>query len=160
MARYRAGYDLDFGTRGSERGGRTHLDVGSHGYDRGLRRPEYRSEGYRRPWAGGYRDEYQGGSEGIAMRTTGRSVGVRDEMQERGGYGPRYGRDYGRTGGGHPDLSHRIRYGTDYDTRPEDFRPRYSPVGGMAPAMGGEYKYRGDRAWPYDRWFNEWSRRF
>jgi hypothetical protein len=41
-------------------------------------------------------------------------------------------------------------------------RPRYRPIGGVHPAMGGEYKYRGAShpGTGYDGWYNRRTRWF
>jgi hypothetical protein len=92
MARYRAGYEDDYGLRdfGSHR---PRHDVGSRGYDRGYLHGGQRGA-FERPWVGGYREGYQGGSGGIGVNTSGTgSAWVRGE----GGAGTRgYGLDYGR----------------------------------------------------------------
>ena len=69
MARFRAGYEADYGLRDFD-SHRPRYDVGSRGYDRGYRqRLDTFGSGYTRPWTGGYHEGYQGGSEGIAMNT-------------------------------------------------------------------------------------------
>lgn len=174
MARYRAGYERDYGLRDFDNR-RPMLDVGSRGYDRGYRRPGMDREGYDRPWVGGYTEGYQGGSGGIGVDTSGGAMQTQWEQErhrrdyDRAFRTRGYGRDY-RPGGegrgryvrgarGGYDRGHH-GYDREYREDLERNRPRYSPVGGMAPTMGGSYRYRGDRAWPYDRWFNEWSRWF
>ncbi|HEX8271173.1 MAG TPA: hypothetical protein VF615_00900 [Longimicrobiaceae bacterium] len=99
MARFRAGYEADYGLRDFD-SHRPRFDVGSRGYDRGYRqRLDTFGSGYTRPWTGGYHEGYQGGSEGIAMNTapTG-GAWVRGEGAPRtSGYDRdfRAGREYG-----------------------------------------------------------------
>lgn len=98
MARFRAGYERDYGLRDPD-SRRPRFDVGSRGYDRGYRRLDTFGGGYRRPWVGGYHEGYQGGSEGIAVNTgsTG-GAWVRGEGAPwTSGYdrGFRSGREYG-----------------------------------------------------------------
>jgi hypothetical protein len=183
MARYRAGYDLDFGRRDFD-SRRARMDVGSHGYDRGYRRGGFGGGAYERPWVGGYRDGYQGGSGGIGVDTSGRAMEIQWEQErnrrdyDRDFRTRRYGQDYRGGGYGGGEYSGQERggryvrgarggydrgyhgYDREYREDLERNRPRFSPVGGMAPTMGGSYVTRGNRAWPYDRWFNEWSRWF
>ena len=182
MARYRAGYDQDFGLRDFDNR-RPRRDVGSHGYDRG-----YRSGGggrpFDRPWVGGYRDGFQGGSGGIGVGTSGHAMQsnwdwehnghdydptYRDRESYRRSHGGWQGRDAGGSGGverGRYVRGARGGYDTGYHGYDREYRedlernrPRFSPVGGMHPSMGGSYVNRGDRAWP-GGWNNEWSRWF
>jgi len=179
MARYRAGYEADYGFRDFD-SHRPRFDVGSRGYDRGYPRIQSYARD-RRPWVGGYQEGYVGGSEGIAvgaprrggsrsvrydrgLRGAGRPGGyTRREAFDRGDqgyaggggeYDPRYARRGRRPG--RYDLGFRP---TDEDYRRdlERHRPHFTPVGGMNPAMGGiaaiDHGYDGG-------WFNEWSRWF
>lgn len=69
MARFRAGYERDYGLRDFD-SRRPRQDAGSRGYDRDPRgRLDTFGSGYTRPWTGGYHEGYQGGSEGIALNT-------------------------------------------------------------------------------------------
>lgn len=119
-----------------------------------------------RPWVGGYREGYQGGSGGYPVANPG-----------AGGYGgdfaasrpARYGRDFGRTpryGGDYWWIGERAYpQGASYDDAYREFdrqhHPRYSPVGGMYHAMGGEYRYRRPPSPLRDgHWFSDWTRWF
>ncbi|CAN5597729.1 hypothetical protein BH24GEM3_BH24GEM3_02910 [soil metagenome] len=101
-----------------------------------------------RPWVGGYREGYQGGSGGVPTRASGR--------------GGRAGGDLGRTESRAYDYDHgQGSYDRWYREFDAATRPRFSPVGGMHPAMGGSYVRQGERRpLGYDRWFNEWTRWF
>lgn len=137
MARYDRGYDARGGYRGPNwyRGfGRS----GSRGY-RGARGD--------RSGTGGYRPGYPGGSGGIPAP------------------GPRlsgYGDDYWWLG--EHELRRRGAIGP-YDRGYQEFdrqsHPRYSPIGGTYPAMGGRYAYhRPPRPLREDTWFSDWTRWF
>lgn len=189
-------YDEGYGRHG---GWEMRMEDGGHGYDRGYRDPRRGRGGpLERPWVGGYEPGYQGGSEGISVRTTGplyddtrgyardfhergyrrprgappegRGVRMRGSARdldpsfgrgehgdafayqdERGGtgFGGRggtggYGRDfaggYGRDYGGGMRGGRR-GYAREFQNegRPEDYHPRYSPVGGTYAPMGGSY---------------------
>ncbi len=151
MARYDRGYDYRGGYRD------WHIDRGRHyGY---ARRPDmvdgvgrnagrgYRSGPGERPWVGGYREGYQGGSGGIPTSR---------------GLPPEYDRDYWWLG------EHEMRrhpryhqYDRGYQRFDERNHPRYSPVGGTYGAMGGEYAYhRPPRPLRDDTWFSDWTRWF
>ncbi len=183
MARYRAGYETDYGLRDFD-AHRPRFDVGSRGYDRGYPRIESFARD-RRPWVGGYHEGYVGGSEGIAVGAPRRGEGwsgprpsrydhdlrstdrfrreARREAFDRGdqgfaGGGGEYDPRYARSG------RRRGRYDRGYRPTDEDYRrdlerhrPHFTPVGGMSPAMGGiaaiDHGYDGG-------WFNEWSRWF
>lgn len=112
------------------------------------------------PYGADYAGQNRGGGYGD---NPGRQMAAR-----RGGYGRDFG---GRPGGG---------YGRDYDRgmrgggtdehqpfrnegRPEDYHPRYSPVGGTYAPLGGAYSaYRaGQVPRPLqDTWTSEWTRWF
>lgn len=89
-------YDEGYGRHG---GWETRMEHGDHGYDRGYRDPRQGRGGpTERPWVGGYRDGYQGGSGGYAVGTTGPLYGDR-------GYGgdfARHERGYRRPRGARP----------------------------------------------------------
>lgn len=113
------------------------------GYDRGYRGYD---RGYERPWTGGYRPGYQGGSSGIPTRTS----------------APRSGGDYWWLG-----EREMIRNGPPphYDEAYRRFNaqthPRFSPVGGTYHAMGGRFMYdRPPRPLREDTWFSDWTRWF
>lgn len=138
MGRFGRGYDRDAGGRGPSRW-EARGDFGSR-YDRDL--------GYNRPRVGGYDEGY-------------RFASGRGRMGESGAT-PRYGGDYWWLG----EHNHRSRGGSQgYDRTYAEFdrwaRPRYSPVGGMHPAMGGSYlQHRSPRELRDPRWFSEWTRWF
>jgi hypothetical protein len=121
--------------------------TGFRGRERGMRG--------QRPWVGGYRAGYQGGSEGIPVRSPaqGRQGPIwggderRREERAPGGYDTEWG------AAGAEEAYRRFNRAT---------RLRYSPVGGMHPAMGGEYKYRGvsHPGIGYDGWYNRRTRWF
>ena len=151
-------YDRGYRPRGGYRGGEwssPNVDVTGTSYGRG-------SAG-ERPWVGGYRDGYQGGSGGYrtgGFRQGGYDYGYRGDRGGQGG-GRRQGqRDEWWLGGHHPG-----RYDTDYDRQYQEFdrssRPQYSPVGGNYHAMGGSYMYgRPPRPLREDMWFSDWTRWF
>lgn len=205
-------YDEGYGRRG---GWEQRMPEGGRGWDRGYPDPRRGGDPVDRPWVGGYREGYQGGSGGYALGTSGPLYerydafddGARD--RERGYRRPRgrpgrgrpgsgyfvraraggYDADFGGPGGARPGfgrLGHleggRDRgyggdyggsrgggYGRDYDLpfrnegRPEDYHPRYSPVGGIYAPMGGSRAaYRAGhvpRALT-DTWTSEWTRWF
>lgn len=134
MARYDRGYD----TRGGYRGPSWYRGFGRSG-----------SRGYRgvRPRMAGYGPDYPGGSGG--MPTSGpRLSGYGDdywwlgehELRRRGVIGP---------------------YDRGYQEFDRQWHPRYSPVGGTYPAMGGRYAYhRPPRPLREDTWFSDWTRWF
>lgn len=134
MAAYRGGYDRNAGYYGGSGRNLSPRGGGRGGYGE-------------RPWTGGYRRGYQGGSGGIPTGPTPRG----------GGYG---GRDSWWTGG--PD---RGRETSSYDRAYLEFHershPRYSPVGGNYHAMGGSYtRGRMPRPLREDQWFSDWTRWF
>ncbi|HEX2095504.1 MAG TPA: hypothetical protein VHG28_24120 [Longimicrobiaceae bacterium] len=190
MTRYRAGYDLDYGRRAFDnRMGR--LDVGSRGYDRGYLRTfgggEYRRpwvggyhEGYQggsegiamntapsgrayvhgegTPWRAGYDRDYRSGPRygGYGRGNPSIDRGDQGYMGGGGEYDPRYVRG---ARGGYDRGYH--GYDREYREDLERNRPRYSPVGGMNPAMGGSAAMDRGRGRGYDGgWFNRWSRWF
>lgn len=114
----------------------------------GMRGVPYGREGRGdRPWVGGYREGYQGGSGGMPTRGARGAQRVRDywwlgehELRRQGRY---------------------ARYDEAYRRFDEQHRPRYTPVGGMYHAMGGRYAYRRTPG-PLrdDTWFSDWTRWF
>ncbi|HET7322382.1 MAG TPA: hypothetical protein VFI96_07815 [Longimicrobiaceae bacterium] len=106
--------------------------------------PSGRGRRGERPWVGGYQPGYQGGSGAIPTR------GARAE---------RYGDDWWL-------ASHRPgRYGGEYEREYRAFdrqhHPRFSPVGGTYPAMGGRFRYgRLPRPLRDDEWFSDWTHWF
>lgn len=211
-------YDEGYGRHG---GWEMRMEHGDHGYDRGYRDPRQGRGGpAERPWVGGYEPGYQGGSEGISVRTTGpiyndgrgyardfrergyrRPGGVRPDGDrgpmrasardldpsfgrgehgdafaygdQRGGTGSGGGRGGMERGGGY-GRDFRGGYGGEYDRgmrgyarefqnegRPEDYRPRYSPVGGTYAPLGGSYLAgRLPRPLQDARWTSERTRWF
>lgn len=210
-------YDEGYGRHG---GWEMRMEHGDHGYDRGYRDPRQGRGGpAERPWVGGYEPGYQGGSEGISVRTTGplynddrsyardfhergyrRPGGVRpdrgapmrasardlDPSFGRGEHGDAFaygdergGTGFGGSGGGagmNREYGRDFRggYGREYDRgvrgyarefqnegRPEDYRPRYSPVGGTYAPLGGLYPAgRLPRPLQDARWTSERTRWF
>ena len=93
-------YDQGYGRHG---GWEMRMEHGDHGYDRGYRDPRQGRGGpTERPWVGGYEPGYQGGSEGISVRTTGPLYG---------------GRGYGRDFAGHERGYRRPRGAQPVDNR-------------------------------------------
>ncbi len=123
-------------------------------YDRGYDR----ARGYDRPWTGGYRGGFQGGSEGIPAGG-GRRWGTEPARAEEG---RGRGRDLWWLGyHGYAEDYRPGPYDEQYRAFHQRSHPRFSPIGGMYPAMGGEYARRGPRArLSYDRWFSDWTRWF
>lgn len=186
MARFRAGYEGDYGLRDFD-SHRPRFDVGSRGYDRGYRRLETFGSGYQRPWTGGYHEGYQGGSEGIALNTAptggawvrgegsrGRSGYDRDSRYDRGWTRPGSQRgafdrgDQGYAGGGgeyDPGYARRGQARQRGGFRPsdEDYRrdaefdrSRFSPGMGMSGPAAYERAYGRG----YDEgWFDRGRRR-
>ena len=217
-------YDQGYGRHG---GWEMRMEHGDHGYDRGYRDPRQGRGGpAERPWVGGYEPGYQGGSEGISVRTTGplypdrgygRDFGGHERGYRRprgaqppgnrtrvsgrdldpsfgrgehgdafaydderagtdfGGWGGRQGGGgYGRDFGGGYGRDFRDGYGREYgrgmrgyarefqnEGRPEDYRPRYSPVGGTYAPLGGSYLAgRLPRPLQDARWTSERTRWF
>jgi hypothetical protein len=209
-------YDEGYGRHG---GWEMRMEHGDHGYDRGYRDPRQGRGGpMERPWVGGYEPGYQGGSEGISVRTTGPlyddSRGYARDFHERGYRRPRGasaegsrmrasardldpsfgrgehgdgfaypgGRGFGASGGDRGGMSRgggygrdfRGGYGREYDRgmrgyarefqnegRPEDYHPRYSPVGGTYAPLGGSYLAgRLPRPLQDARWTSERTRWF
>ena len=97
-----------------------------------------------RPWVGGYRPGYQGGSGGIP--TGGARRGRGDEWWLGGHHPGGYGGDY---------------YDRAYREFDRQHHPRYSPVGGTYAGMGGSLRYgRTPRPLREDMWFSDWTRWF
>jgi hypothetical protein len=125
-------------------------------YSTGFRGAERGRRG-ERPWVGGYREGFQGGSEGIPVGRPPRrepEAGMREAFERR-----------------RPDEGSRTGYDEGWGTRQSDeayrrfnarTRPRYSPIGGMHPAMGGEFVYGGGqhRGAGYGGWYNRRTRWF
>src|SRR5688572_26262366 len=94
-------YDEGYGRHG---GWEMRMEQGDHGYDRGYRDPRQGRGGpMERPWVGGYEPGYQGGSEGISVRTTGPlyndTRGYARDFHERGYRRPGGVRPEGNRGG-------------------------------------------------------------
>jgi hypothetical protein len=170
MARYDRGYDR------SLRPATGNWARPGGGSRRGFRYDRFTAG--ERPWVDGPFDGYQGGSYGIPVGGGYRGGG---SAGYRGGYDPgyraRYDRDLPRgseRGAGRPgeDLwwlgerafdqeRSRDSYDEAYRRFNEATRPRFSPVGGNYPAMGGEYGYRRPpEPLREERWFSDWTRWF
>jgi hypothetical protein len=172
MARYDRGYDRS--PRPASGDWAT-----PYGSRRGMAPERHRSG--ERPWVGGYRDGYQGGSSGIPVGDRGymdESGGAR--RYDRGFRGERsgYDRGYRAGGGGRPRGGYggdywwlgerafdqdraRSPYDAWYRRFEEENRPRFSPVGGNYHAMGGEYmSRRPPEPLREERWFSDWTRWF
>jgi hypothetical protein len=230
-------YDDGYGRHG---GWEMRMPDGGRGFDRGYAEPRRGADPADRPWVGGYREGFQGGSGGYALRTSGPlyesydAFPGRGQHHERGYRRPRGSEGHGRQGGGYfvraragygdfgargggdrfayedaagdtdfgpgnarpgfGRLGHMGGgrnagggYGVDYgggargydrgmrrgaggydlpfrnEGRPEDYHPRYSPVGGTYAPMGGSRAvYRaGQVPRPLtDTWTSEWTRWF
>lgn len=207
-------YDQGFGR---DDGWETRMPDGRHGWRHGYPDPRRGGGPGNRPWVGGYRAGYQGGSNGYPLRTVGPLHGRYDAFvhgpadHERGfrrprGRGPfaqrEYGRDFrgrarerplfaedgngrfraplGRVFGGRGygrDFFRGMRGGYDRDVRggggydlpfrnaglPEEYHPRYSPIGGTYAPMGGSYAvYRQGHVPPplAETWTSDWTRWF
>lgn len=215
-------YDDGYGRHG---GWEQRMPDGERGFDRGYPNPRRGGDPADRPWVGGYREGFQGGSGGYALRTSGplyESYGGGEEhergyrrprgeqgqrqgngyfVRARAGYGADYGGASGGPGGARPgfgELGHlqggrggydrQMRggggYGRDFgggydrgirgggggydlpfrnEGRPEDYHPRYSPVGGTYAPMGGSYASypAGQVPRPLtDTWTSSWTRWF
>jgi len=227
-------YDEGYERRGGwERG----MPDGGRGWEHGYPDPRERGR-VDRPWVGGYREGYQGGSGGYALRTSGPLYERYDafersgEERERGHRRPRgqeggrgrgggwfvraragYGGDFGlrdagdrsayedpagdtgfgggggarpgfgelgrmrgggygaepRRGGYAREYDRGMRGGADYDLpfrnegRPEDYHPRYSPIGGTYAPMGGSravYPAGHPPRALSDTWTSRWTRWF
>lgn len=144
-------YDRGFRPRGGYSGGDWASPSGGYGGG-GRERPGSR------PWVGGYREGYQGGSGGYS------TGGPSPDRYDRG---MRYDREMQRGArdewwlGGHRAG----RYDQEYDRAYREFdranRPHFSPVGGNYHAMGGTYMYgRPPRPLREDMWFSDWTRWF
>ncbi len=136
----------------------THVRSGSR-YDAGMRAYD-RDTRTGRPWVGGYQQAYQGGSEGIPAGSGRRWGGEPVDAGDRGRRGKR--QDLWWLGYHAYDEQYRGgRYDEQYRRFHEQTRPRFSPIGGMHAAMGGEYaRGRPPRPLAYDRWFSDWTRWF
>lgn len=238
-------YDDGYGRHG---GWEMRMPDGGRGFDRGYPDPRRGADPADRPWVGGYREGFQGGSGGYALRTSGplyeqygayggggdtrergyrRPRGQEGRGRQGGGYFVRaragYGADFGgrgggdrfayedaagdtdfgpgnarpgfgqlgrmsggrNAGGGSYDGGFRPRrggYARDYDRgmrggggrgdddlpfrnegRPEDYHPRYSPVGGTYAPLGGSYSAYPAGQVPrplHDTWTSNWTRWF
>lgn len=244
-------YDEGYGRHG---GWETRMPDGGRGWDGGYPDPRRGGDPADRPWVGGYREGYQGGSGGYALRTSGPlyesyGAGPDRENHERGYRRPRgadggrgrqgggyfvrarangYGADFGGSGdrfayedaaggtdfgpgGARPGFGElgrmrggaRGRYGADFnggaiggghlrgydrgmrggggydrqlrgggggydlpfrnEGRPEDYHPRYSPIGGTYAPMGGSRAVypAGEVPRPLtDTWTSNWTRWF
>jgi hypothetical protein len=175
MARYDRAYDRSLRPRSGD-------PASPYGSRRGMRYD--RKFSGRRPWVGGYTDEYQGGSYGIPVGGSpvggfGDRSGRGYDGGYRGGYdggfrGMRH-RESGREGrGSRPDTGgrdlwwlgerafdhDRESYDDAYRRFNESTRPRFSPVGGNYHAMGGRYLGHPPEQLREERWFSDWTRWF
>lgn len=139
------GYGGDF--RGGQGGAQ------GRGYGGDFR--EGQGGGQGRGQVGSYGGDFREGHGGGQGRGQGGGYGA-DPGRQGGAYGGDYDRGM-RGGGGGYDLPFRNQ------GRPEDYHPRYSPVGGMYAPLGGAYMaYRAGRV-PrplQDTWTSEWTRWF
>jgi hypothetical protein len=167
FVRARAGYGGDFGGRGG--GDRFAYEDAEGGTEFGASdaRPGFGELGHM--GGGRYGADFGGGAaRGGYGRDFARGTGGGGyDRGMRGGGGSGYGRDFGRgTAGGGYDRGMRGG-GGGYDLpfrnegRPEDYHPRYSPVGGTYAPMGGSYA-AGNLPRPLAdaRWTSEWTRWF
>lgn len=84
-----------------------------HGYDQGY---QYRRLRFaERPWVGGYREDFQGGSGGVALGTSGEHL-WREWADQR------YGRDFERLHGRRRPAGQPGGYGRDFVSRGYDYR--------------------------------------
>lgn len=164
-------YDEGYGRHG---GWEMRMPDGGRGFHGGYPRPGGGADAGDRPWVGGYREGYQGGSGGYALRTTGplyEEYEAHDEggpPHERGyrrprgqaGRGPRgrgyfvraragYGGDF-HGGGGDPAAYQDPAADTDYGA--SGARPGFGRLGHLGGGYGGDFRtsgggYGGD----YDR---------
>jgi hypothetical protein len=94
------------------------------------------------------------------------SRGYRDEVRRGGIRGDwarsRYGGDYWWLGERETERNARPRmYDEAYRRFSESHHPRFTPVGGMYPAMGGSYsRHRPPRPLREPMWFSDWTRWF
>lgn len=154
-------YDQGYGRQG---GWETRMPDGGRGWDGGYPDPRRGGDPADRPWVGGYREGYQGGSGGYALRTTGplyESYGAPPE-HERGYRRPR-GADggRGRQGGGYfvraragyggdfagRDQGDRFAYGdaaADTDFGPGNARPGFGELGHLRGGREGGGRYGTD----------------
>jgi hypothetical protein len=155
-----SGYGGDYGGGGNGDRFAYQDPAGDTGFGASNPRPGFGQLGH---LGGGYGGDFRGGQGGDFRGGQGGG--------QRGGYGADYGRQAGarrgayggdyeggmRGGGGGYDLPFRN------EGRPEDYHPRYSPVGGMYAPLGGAYMaYRAGRV-PrplQDTWTSEWTRWF
>jgi hypothetical protein len=135
--------------RNSSGGGGYGRDYMARGYDAPMQRPR----GYDTPMRG-----YPGWRYDAGLR--GSSRGYDAGFGNRGA--GRYGRDYWWLG---ERAMPQARYGSDYDrgyrTFDQQNHPRFSPVGGMYPHVGGGYS-PGSMPRPIREgaWFSDWTRWF
>ncbi|HYW13431.1 MAG TPA: hypothetical protein VE871_15835, partial [Longimicrobium sp.] len=135
------GYDQGYGRHG---GWEMRMPNGGRGWDGGYPDPQ-RDGGapVDRPWVGGYREGFQGGSGGYALRTTGplyERYGASAEGSpdhERGVRRPRGSQGRGQQGRGY-FVRARAGYGSDFGARDEGDRFAYGDAqGGTDFGAGG-----------------------
>ena len=150
-------YDDGYGRHG---GWEMRMPDGGRGFDRGYPDPRRGADPADRPWVGGYREGFQGGSGGYALRTSGPlyerydAFGDRQPDHERGYRRPRGQQGRGRQGGGY-FVRARAGYGGDFGGRgggdrfayedsagdtdfgPSGARPGFGQLGHMGGGQGG-----------------------
>lgn len=125
-------YDQGYGRHG---GWEMRMPDGGRGWDGGYPAPQHGGEPVDRPWVGGYREGYQGGSGGYALRTTGplyESYGASAEgaqNRERGYRRPRGSAGPGQQGRGY-FVRARAGYGSDFGARDGGDRFAYEDAAG------------------------------
>ncbi|WP_420125400.1 hypothetical protein [Longimicrobium sp.] len=145
-------YDEGYGRHG---GWEMRMEHGDHGYDRGYRDPRQGRGGpTERPWVGGYREGYQGGSGGYAVGTTGPLYnddhGYARDFHERGYRRPRGAQPpQGRMRVSGRDLDPSFGRGEHGDT----FTYDEGGASGGGTGRGGGYgrDFRGGQGREYDR---------
>ena len=120
--------------RYDEGGWETRMPDGGRGWDQGHPDPRRGGEPVDRPWVGGYREGYQGGSGGYALRTTGplyESYGAsnRPPERERGYRRPRGSQGSGGRHGGY-FVRARAGYGNDFAGLDQGDRFAYGDAAG------------------------------
>jgi len=155
-----AGYDRGYG-RGYDRSIRPPSGdwASPYGSRRGMNNDRYGAG--ERPWVGGYREGFQGGSSGIPLGGGYHGAPHQDRpSRARSGNRGGYDGDYWWLGE-RAFEQNRERYDERYRRFNEETRPRFSPVGGTYQAMGGDLPYRRTPG-PLreERWFSDWTRWF
>lgn len=160
--RYDEGY-------GRHDGWEMRMQHGDHGYDRGYRDPRQGRGGpTERPWVGGYEPGYQGGSEGISVRTTGPLYnddrGYARDFHERGYRRPGGVRREENRGvpmrGGARDLDPAFGRGEHGDAFVYRYGRAAARFGGSGQGRSGGYgrDFRGGYGREYDRGIRGYAR--